>query len=102
MSIKIKDGYGHRVHTYGYGNGSRDTKYSDRLTDLLSNPPRKKNVNSGFLDLTSDPGFGFLELVPNKMLDVLSGVKKGSDNVWTKIKKRLGFKNDHADKNYRR
>ena len=99
MSINIRDGYGSRMHSYGYG---KHTSYADKIA---RSPMADKIVGSPMADkIDTDNGMSLSSVIAETAKSVTALPKSiitGGDNIWKKIKNKL-FKDDHPGKNYRR
>ena len=98
MSINIKDGYGGRMHSYGYG---KHTSYADKIN---RSPIMTSIMETGIDVDKTENGMSLASVLAETAKNVTTLPKiiiTGGDNIWKKIKNKL-FKDDHPGKNYRR
>jgi len=97
MSIKIGDGYdGGKKYKYGYGKNT--TRYSEKIKGRM--------IETGSIFKKPDTSSRLVAVIQQTVdwTGTESPIKRmihGTDSVWKKIKERIGFKDDHTDKNYR-
>ena len=92
MSIKIGDGYGGRTYSYGYGKHTSYAAKMKKLSSMLDNGTKQKQKM---------PQDTLLNLIIEATNVTVNKTIVGGDSIWQKIKNTI-FKDDHADKNYRR
>lgn len=111
MAIKISDGYGYSNKKYSYGYGKKMISYSEYLDQVEKRrakrlrEAKKRESDKLALQTVLEAGNQIANPAAQLMLTPITLSKKIIDNrdtIWKKIKEKIGFKDDHADKNYRR